>query len=109
MKIEFTPHAIVHRGSEPAVGNVYSNNRVPAFPYYRVVVGISTGRGHRVPWNCIVCIHVDSSGNVQGSSNNPREYVKNHWDLIGKVKEMPTLKIEWLKNESLKKTHAVKV
>jgi hypothetical protein len=101
MKVEFTPHAIVHRGSEPQVGNVYSNNRVPAFPYYRVVVGIATGRGrfNKTPWNSIVCIHIDSSGSVQGSSNNPKEYVKNHWDLIGKVKEMPTLKIEWLKDD----------
>lgn len=98
MHVELTPLPfLTSRGSPVVVGNVYANNRVPAFPYFRVVVAISSGRYGKQPWNCVVCLHIDVKGDIQGSSNNPLEYVRDHWDLIGHVVEMPTLKIEWLR------------
>lgn len=99
MKIEMEPLAIrVHRGEEVEVGNVYCNNRNPAFKNYRVVVGFATGR-FREPWNATIMLHVDTDGNIVGCSREPRTVISNHWDRIGKIKEFPKLKINWLQHE----------
>lgn len=92
-----------HRGGEVKVGNVYTNPHGKSF--YKVVVGIvdtSTVRGRR-PWNNVVCLHINISGDVVGSSNQPVTYVSEHQDLIGFVKDMPSLKIEWLTEKQRRK------
>lgn len=94
MKIEISPQLYPKRGADVIVGNVYANNRPPAFRNFRVVVGIAESVNGRTPWNKVISIHIDALGNVVGCSREPYEYVKNHWDLIGKVEEMPTMKIE---------------
>lgn len=95
MKIEISPKLNPSRGADVIVGNVYQNHRASA-KYLRVVVGIVKRDGTR-PWNNVVCLHVDNYGDIVGASCNPYKYVQEHQDLIGRVKAMPTLKIEWLK------------
>ena len=98
MKVEIAPQVFPRRGTEVEVGNVYTNNRQPAFRDFRIVVGVVGVVHGRQPWNNIVCIHVDYKGDISGASRQPYNYVKDHWDLVGKVVEMPTLKVEWLRD-----------
>ncbi len=95
MKIEMSPKLHPRRGGEVKVGNVYANPHGKNF--YKIVVGIPT-QAQR--WNNVVCLHVDTSGNVVGASCSPKLYVSEHQDLVGFVNNMPSLKIEWLKEES---------
>lgn len=96
MKVRLDPLR-TQRGGPVVVGNVYACNRAPAFRDFRIVVGLAERGGRfRAPWNNVVLIHVDSSGDVIGCSRQPQNYVSNHWDLIGKVEKMPSMKITWL-------------
>lgn len=79
------------RGSPPEIGNVYSHMKAR---YYKVVLGIGDPNQR---WNCVHLLHVDATGEVVGTSSQPIPYVQNYQDLVGKVKSMPNLKIEWLK------------
>lgn len=97
MKVEISPQLRPHRGGPVELGNVYQNRRGSS-RFFRVVVGV-VKQENRHPWNNVVCIHVDNYGNVVGCSTNPYNYVKDHQDLIGKVAKMPTLKIEWIKED----------
>lgn len=99
MKVEIAPKLYPTRGSEVLLGNVYANNRPPAFRHLRIVVGLVNHVNGRNIWSNVVLIHVDDNGDVIGASRQPRDYVKNHWDLVGRVKEMPTLKVEWIKEK----------
>jgi len=94
MKIEMTPKLHPRRGGEVKIGNVYNNPHGKTF--YKVVVGMptQTARGNRSYRN-VVCLHISTSGEVVGCSANPADYISNHQDLVGQVKNMPTLKIEW--------------
>lgn len=95
MKVELDPKITVHRGGEVKIGNVYSN---PKFRYWRIVVGIIKYKGiGRDRWNNVVCIHVDIDGDIVGASCQPQKYMSEHQDLVGFVKQMPSMKIEWLK------------
>ena len=96
MKVEISPRLHIHRGGEVEVGNVYSNDHSR---YFRIVVSIVARRNSRVPWNNVVCIHIDATGEIVGSSNQPINYMKEHQDLIGKVKQMPSMKIEWFRED----------
>jgi hypothetical protein len=96
MKVKIDPQMYPTRGGEVVDGNVYGNNRAPAFRDFRIVVGVVDKVNGRHPWNCVVLIHVDAQGNVVGASRQPYNYVKGHWDLIGRVEKMPSMKIEWL-------------
>lgn len=99
MRVEIAPRLYPTRGAAVEIGNVYANNRPPAFRNFRVVVGIVDMVNGRTPWKRVVTLHVDGTGNIVGCCRQPMEYVKNHWDLIGRVTEMPVMKIEWLKND----------
>jgi hypothetical protein len=95
MKVILDPAIVIHRGGEVKIGNVYSN---PKFRYWRVVVGIiikPVGSGQR--WNNVVCIHIDIDGDIVGASCLPTRYMSEHQDLVGHVKQMPSMKIEWLR------------
>lgn len=95
MKVTLDPALVIHRGGEVKVGNVYSN---PKFRYWRVVVGIIKQDGFkRSRWNNVVCIHVDINGDIVGASCQPHKYMSEHQDFVGVVKEMPSMKIEWLR------------
>jgi hypothetical protein len=96
VRVEISPQIYPQRGGDVVVGNVYANNRPPAFRNFRIVVGMVGTVNGRTPWNRVVTIHVDGQGNVVGASHNPEQYVKNHWDLIGRVIKMPVMRIEWL-------------
>jgi len=92
MKVDVGNRAlIIHRGGEVKIGNVYSNAKAR---FFRVVIGI-IDRKHDKPWNNIVCIHIDATGEIVGASCQPMRYMSEHQDLVGKVIEMPTLKLEW--------------
>lgn len=98
MKVEMTPTLHPQRGGEVKEGNVYSNAHGR---FYKIVVGLKgNGRGYRN----VVCIHVDIMGDVVGCSTNPATYISEHQDLVGVIKEMPNLKIEWLRASTAKKT-----
>ena len=94
MKVHMHPTIEPRRGGEVLVGNVYTNKH--GRPYYKMVVGIIEREGNR-PWNNVVMLHVDATGRICGSSNQPIVYVKDHQDLMGRVAQMPDLDIEWLK------------
>lgn len=94
MKVEIEPRIYPHRGGEVIVGNVYQGK--PNQRYFRLVVGVVSRENNR-PWNNVVCLSIDAFGNVVGASCQPYAYVQEHQDLIGRVLEMPSLKIEWLR------------
>jgi hypothetical protein len=104
MRVEISPRLFPKRGGAVAIGNVYANNRPPAFKTYRIVVGLMNQTRN---YNDTICIHVDGTGGVVGCSANPSNYVRDHWDLIGRVKEMPTLKIEWITLEQMEEEASV--
>lgn len=87
MKVQMFPQRQIRRGETPKVGNVYQNPH--GKPFYKIVVGINEKR-----WNGVVMVHVDAKGNVVGCSNQPHGYVKDHHDLMGHVKDFPTMKVE---------------
>jgi hypothetical protein len=95
MHVEISPRLYPRRGGEVKVGNVYDTK---GQKYCRLVVSIVVRQGNR-PWNNIICLHIDNRGDIVGSSAAPELYVKEHQDLVGIVREMPALKIEWLKGE----------
>lgn len=82
----------VHRGGPVEVGNVYANQHHLNF---RVVLNVMSKTGDR-PWNNVVCICINPAGEIVGAKCEPEGYLREHQDLVGKVKEMPSLKIEWL-------------
>lgn len=93
MKVEINPPIKPKRGSPAKVGNVYSH---PWGRHYRVCLAVVDRKGTR-PWNNVVLLHVNVYGEIVGCSNQPEAYVADHCDLVGHVKDMPSLKIEWNK------------
>lgn len=81
------------RGGEVKVGNVYTNPHGKNF--YKIVVGMVVREFDRRPWNNVIMLHVNTAGEIVGSSNQPLTYISEHQDLVGIVKVMPSLKIEW--------------
>lgn len=97
MKIDMVPQLNPTRGGSVKVGNVYTN---PHGKFYKIVVAIVTPEhsiNHGSRFNNVVMLHISTSGHIVGSSNQPMQYISQHQDLVGIVKSMPTLKIEWLK------------
>lgn len=82
------------RGAPVEVGNVYGNNY--GKPFFRLVVGVVERVGDR-PWRNVVCLRLDTIGNIVGCANEPETYIQEHQDLIGKVEKMPDLKIKWFR------------
>lgn len=92
MKVEFNTQQLCPcRGSPPKVGNVYSHMRAR---YYKIVFGIGDPKKR---WNCVHMLHVDATGEIIGTSSQPIPYVQNHQDLVGFVKQFPSIKVEWSK------------
>lgn len=96
MKIQLPAPLSLRRGVDPKVGNVYQNPH--GRPFFKLVVGVDDEQLRR-KWNCVIMLHIDAKGRVVGSSNSPFNYVKEHHDLVGIVKNMPDLKVEWLRKE----------
>lgn len=96
MKIEMTPKLHPRRGGEVKVGHVYTNDH--AKHYYKIVVGMFDA--DRGSYKNVICLHVSGTGEIVGCSRNPQNYISEHQDLVGIVKDMPTLKIEWLGHEN---------
>jgi len=96
VKITMTPQISPRRGDPVVVGNVYANAH--GAPHYKVVVGIITQDKWNRPYNRVVCIHVAATGAIVGCSRYPEEYISHHNDLVGHVKTMPELKIDWLRS-----------
>lgn len=94
MKINMGDRLEPRRGDPVKVGNVYANAH--GRPFYRIVIAVNNRDSGR-PWNNVVCIHVNSISGVMGSSNVPEKYLSEHADLIGYVKDMPELKIEFIR------------
>lgn len=99
MKVQMVPRLHPRRGGEVVEGNVYTNPHGRAF--YKVVMGIIPPEfSNRAKYNNVVMMHVDSTGHIVGASVQPMIYVSEHQDLVGVVRNMPSLKIEWLQRES---------
>lgn len=95
MKAELNPTIAPRRGTQPKIGNVYSHAR--GKPVWKIVVGHVAMDKRERPWNNVVLLHVNLTGDVVSCSREPEAYVRDHQDLVGYVKTMPTLKVEWLK------------
>lgn len=95
MKITMTPTLTPRRGDPVEVGNVYAN--AYGNPHYKIVVAIIPTDSRNQPYNRVVCLHINTTAGIVGCSRAPEEYISNHQDLVGKVKSMPELKIEWLR------------
>lgn len=95
MKVEINGQQLhPRRGGPVEIGNVYGN--AYGKPFFRLVVGVMARAGDR-PWRNIVCLRLDTSGNIVGCATEPEAYVAEHQDLIGKVREMPNMKIDWFR------------
>lgn len=98
MKAIIEPKLAPRRGGKVEVGNVYTNVHAGG-RYYRLVVSLDGKRmlsGGKI-FNHVICLHIDALGSIIGCSSQPYNYMSEHQDLIGKVKNLPDFKIEWLK------------
>lgn len=94
MKFKIQPKIVPRRGTPVVEGNVYANRK--GQNYFDVVIAILKRDGDR-PWNNVCILRVDIHGNLRGVRQEPERYVSEHKDLVGKVKEIPALEIEWFK------------
>lgn len=93
MKIEMiktTPR----RGGEVVVGNVYAN--VHGKDVFKIALAVIERDKWDKPWKNVVLLRVGVTGNIIGCGMEPFEYMSEHQDHVGVVKELPTLKVEWL-------------
>lgn len=93
MKVAPLCPTILRRGGPVEVGNVYTNPH--GRPHYKIVIGIITRDARDRPYNNIALFKVYADGSCAGASVEPEVYIRDHQDLVGKVKNMPTLKVEW--------------
>ena len=93
MKVSIIPNTKSRRGDPVEVGNVYTNPH--GRPHYKIVIGIMDIVNDR-PWKNVAIYKVFADGKCAGASCEPEKYLRDHQDLIGYIKDMPTLKVEWL-------------
>lgn len=93
MKVELPNKLQPRRGDPVKVGNVYSNAHGKNM--FRIVVSLAKQHRDR-PFNNVIMLTVDSYGNIIGTKQEPENYVKDHLDLVGAVKDMPVLKVKWI-------------
>lgn len=92
MKVDISPRKLIHRHSPVEGGNVYSNAHAR---FFRIIIAIVPDTIRKRNWNNVVCIHVDATGEIVGTSMQPMLYIKEHQDLCGKIVDMPSMKVEW--------------
>jgi hypothetical protein len=96
MKVEALLPTRLRRGDEVRIGNVYTNPH--GRPHYKIVIGIMQRDKFSKPWNNVAFYKVFVDGSCAGAAVEPMEYIRDHQDLVGIIKEMPTMQIEWLQN-----------
>ena len=96
MKVTVDSIKVARRGGEVKVGNVYTNPHGKNI--FKIVVAIvpDRARSRGRPWNNIVLLDVYHDGTIVRGHNEPESYIREHQDLVGRVVNMPHLKIEWL-------------
>lgn len=94
MKVSIIPNTKSRRGDPVEVGNVYTNPH--GRPHYKIVLGIISRANDR-PFNNVAILKVFADGSCAGACCEPQQYLREHQDLIGQVKDMPELKVEWLR------------
>lgn len=97
MKVELNGQQIhPRRGAPVCVGNVYANNY--GKPYYRLVLSVMKRTDDR-PWKNVVCLRIDTKGEIVGCVNEPEAYVRDHQDLVGfaPAVEKMNFKIQWIR------------
>lgn len=92
MKVKIDKINLIQRGGPCEIGNVYANQHHKNF---RVVLNVMQ-RHNDTPWKNVICININPMGEIVGASCEPEAYMRDHQDLVGRVIEMPELKIEWL-------------
>jgi hypothetical protein len=88
------PEMTQRRGDPVATGNVYANSH--GAPHYKIVLAIMARDGERTWSNC-VCLHVNAAAKIVGCSRVPEAYLSHHNDLVGRVKSMPEMDVEWIR------------
>jgi hypothetical protein len=94
--VEINPRIQFRRGGPVEIGNVYQNRH--GKPFFKILFG-KKGQQSALHgrWNNCILVHVDAMGEVVGCSMAPELYIRDHHDFIGKIIEMPKLKMEWNK------------
>ena len=95
MKIVMKPQLAPKRGAEPKVGNVYTI--AYSGGVYKIVVGIT--KPYRKDYKTVILIHTNAAGEIVGCSRMSDCYARDFQDLVGYIKEMPTMCVEWFKVE----------
>lgn len=93
MKVIAHPERRAKRGGPVEIGNVYSNPH--GRPHYKIVLGITERCSRGRPWKNVAVYKVLADGSCAGAGTEPEKYLSEHQDLVGKVANMPTLKIKW--------------
>lgn len=100
MKVHMTPPLAPRRGDPVEVGNVYANAH--GSPHYKIVVSVISRDAHDQPWNNCVCLHTNGAGDIVGCSKAPQLYLSEHNDLVGRIRELPELTVEWIRSHPQK-------
>lgn len=91
--VEINPRIQFRRGGPVEIGNVYQNRH--GKPFFKILFGKVERSTHGKPWNNCILLHIDAQGEVVGASTAPELYIRDHHDFIGKIKDMPKLKMKW--------------
>jgi len=93
MKVEIVK-TTPRRCGKVEVGNVYSN--VHGQNVFKIAVAVVPRDKWEKPWKNVVLLRVNIAGDIVGCGMEPQEYMSEHQDHVGVVKELPNLKVEWL-------------
>ncbi len=97
MRVIAHPEKRARRGLPVVEGNVYTNAN--GRPHYKIVLGIIPRDERGRPWNNVALLKVFADGSLAGCAMEPEAYMRDHQDLVGKVSDMPSLKIEWFDDD----------
>ncbi len=75
MRVEISPRLFPKRGGAVVIGNVYANNRPPAFKNYRIGVGLLYQTRN---YNNTPCVHVTATIDLVGCGEQQSNYVRVH-------------------------------
>lgn len=97
MRVIAHPEKRARRGQDVQEGNVYTNPH--GRPHYKIVLGVIPRDSLDRPWKNVVLLKVFADGSLAGCAMEPSSYVRDHQDLVGRVMDMPQLKIEWFNDD----------
>jgi hypothetical protein len=87
MKVVFNPEYKRQRGVDVAVGNVYLGRN----DMMRVCLAVAPRDAFDRPWNNVLLVTVNVTGQIISGSMQPERYVSDHMNFVGTVVDMPEL------------------